>query len=100
MSIIIKSENKSRDLSVFQLFEILQEEFLICELRSRIYPISKHQEYWKQTMEKKKEKILDIAKRNSLPCIFDDHRIKQDLKKELFLKLVTLNFSIKMILKN
>lgn len=83
MSIILKSTNKSRELSVFSLFEILQEEYIVCELRTKIYPFQKHKEYWLGVMDKKKEKIIDIAKRNSLPCIFDDKRIKQDFEKRI-----------------
>lgn len=83
MAITIKSNNKTRDLSVLQLFEILQEEYIVCELRAIIYPLQKHKDYWKETMEKKKEKIVDISRRNSLPCIFDDKRIKEDYQRKV-----------------
>lgn len=83
MSILIKSNNKTRDLSVFQLFDVLQEEFIVCELRIKIYPMQKHKDYWIDLSQKKKEKILDISKRNFLPSIFDDKRIKQDFERRI-----------------
>lgn len=77
------SNNKSRDLSVVQLFEILQEEFIVCELRAEIYPLDKHKDYWRDLMKKKKDKIIDIAKKNALFSIFDDKRIKADYDKRI-----------------
>lgn len=74
----------SKDLSVFQLFDVLQEEYIICELRVKIYPILKHKEYWKNTAQMKKEKILDIANRNSLPCIFDHKEIKKSFEQRVY----------------
>ena len=87
--------NKSRDLSVYQLFEILQEEFIVCELRVKIYPIHVHKEYWKETSLKKKDKILDISKRNSLPSIFDDKRIKESFEKRVINEIGLPNFLYK-----
>ena len=65
---------KSRSLTASQLFEILQEEYIVCELRAKIYPeslttkdnqIVRPQDYWKGLMEKKREKIVDIAPNTS-----------------------------------
>ena len=70
--------------SVYQLFETLQFEYEVCILRSKIYPIVKHKEYWKDTAEKKKEKILDIAKRNNLPCIFDNEQIRKTFREKVY----------------
>ena len=75
---INKSTAKTRELTVFQLFEILQEEYIVCELRAKIYPLQKHKDYWINTMKMKKEKILDIARKNSLPCLFDNDNLKRD----------------------
>lgn len=79
----MNSTQKSRNLSVNQLFEILQEEYIVCELRFKIYPILIHKNYWKDLMEKKKEKIIDIARRNNLFSIFDDKRVKLDFEKKI-----------------
>lgn len=85
----MKSE---KDLSVYQLFETLQKEYVVCELRAKIYPIIKHKEYWKQTAAMKKDKIIDIAKRNCLPSIFDDKRIKRDYELRIYNKVGLPNF--------
>ena len=75
---------KTRDLTIGAFFETLQLEFLVCELRARIYP-DKHKEYWNNIAKNKKEKILDISKRNGdLPCIFSHASIKEGYKKKIF----------------
>jgi hypothetical protein len=75
---------KTRDLSAAQFFETLQLEYLICELRAKIYP-QKHKDYWRGIAENKKERILDISKRNhDLPCIFSHSFIKEDFQKKVF----------------
>ena len=80
------------DVSVFQLFEILQKEYIVCELRIKIYPILKHKDYWRDVARMKKEKISDIAQRNSLPSIFDDRRIKQDFERRIYNETGLPNF--------
>lgn len=94
--IVNKAINKTRDLSVLQLFEILQLEYIVCEIRYKIYPVSITnrggtvvylRDYWKKIMEGKKERILDIAKRKFLPCIFDDNRIKEDFRNKIIPKI-------------
>ncbi len=82
-----KPVRKSRDLSINQFFETLQEEYIICELRVKIFPYEDHKKYWRDIAAKKKVKILDIAKRNLLPCIFDDKRIKQDYEKKIIVEV-------------
>jgi hypothetical protein len=67
---------KHRDIPIYQLLEVLQKEYIICEIRAKIYPTN-HKEYWKELMDRKKAKILDISKKNSLPNIFDSTKIKE-----------------------
>jgi len=76
----------ARKLSFLQLFEVLQQEYIMCQIRYAIYPekvINKEgketypREYWKATAHMKKERILDISKRNSLMNIFDDSYVKE-----------------------
>lgn len=89
------SINKSRNLSVVELFEILQSEYVVCELRAKIYPLDKHKDYWRDLMGKKKVKIIDIAKKNALFSIFDDERIKIDYDKKIIPDLGFPNFIYK-----
>ena len=83
---------KSRNLSVEQLFEILQEEYIVCQLRAKIYPHEKHQQYWLELAEKKKDKIIDIAKKNRLFSIFDSKKLEQDFNKRIVPEIGFPNF--------
>ena len=66
------AELTNNKLSLYQLYIKLQNEYLVCLLRSRIYPLDRHKSYWANVAEKKKEKIEDIAIRNALKSIFND----------------------------
>ncbi len=78
-----ESVKKTRHLSANDFFEILQEEYIVCELRVKIFPYENHRQYWKDIAAKKKIKIMDIAKRNSLPCIFDNKRMKETFESKI-----------------
>ena len=86
---------KSRNLSVEQLFEILQEEYVVCQLRVKIYPHEKHQQYWLELAEKKKDKIIDIAQKNRLFSIFDSKKLEQDFNKRIIPEIGFPNFIYK-----
>lgn len=90
-----RNYQKSRHQTLNEFFEILQQEFIICELRAKIYPLEKHKEYWRGLMLKKKEKIIDIAKKNSLFSIFDDDRIKLDYDRKIIPEIGFPNFIYK-----
>jgi len=76
---------KSRDLPILDYFNILQREYLVSMLRAKIY-----QEPWRgrysQIAEQKREKIDDIATRNTLPSIFDDTQVKREMYKQVYTK--------------
>lgn len=76
--------NISRKLSVHELFDILQEEYIVCKLRAKIYLKDHLKEYWEKVALGKKQKILDIAKKNSLSCIFDHTEIEKEYNKKVF----------------
>jgi hypothetical protein len=86
---------KTRHLSIFQFYEMLQSEYLVLELRSKIYPAISDKEYYKRVMEQKKEKILDIASKNYLPSIFDDPEIKNHKREEIYKPFGMPNFIYK-----
>lgn len=75
---------KSRNLSTFRFFEQLQLEYIVAELRKKIYPSVKDKGYYKKVMKFKKEKIEDICSRNSLPSIFTDPAQKEELYKYVY----------------
>ena len=78
-----KSSMSDKKLSREELFEVLQREYIICELRSQIYPFPHHKQYWQKVGKQKKQKIIDIATKNQSVCIFDSPKIKQQYRDEL-----------------
>lgn len=86
----------TRALSVLELLDVLQEEYFICELRAKIYPVShvnflgveiRHSDYWKRIAEKKKEKIYDIVRRKRIVCIFDDEKLYKEVENRVIPKI-------------
>lgn len=74
---------KSRKLSILEYLDQLQKEFVMYELRIKIYKNSTDIEYFKKSINLKKEKIIEISDRNQLDNIFNNN----DLKKEYYLKI-------------
>ena len=70
-------KKKSRNLSVLEYYEVLQKEYIVAELRRKIYPNRKDKDYYENVMDGKRKKIEDIAHRNNLPSIFSDVDIKK-----------------------
>lgn len=68
-------KKKSRDLSLLDFLIILQKEYIVAELRRKIYR-SKDNDYYSKLMKGKREKVKDIAKRNNLATIFNDDNTK------------------------
>lgn len=71
------SKVKTRDLTIYKYFETLQLEYIVTELRKKIYPSLSDQDYYQRVMDQKKEKIEDIASRNNLLSIFNDKKTKK-----------------------
>lgn len=71
---------KTRNLPVYDYLRQLQKEYIVAELRKKIYPGYKDKAYYTRVMEGKEQKIEDIATRNSLPTIFTD----RDLRTEIY----------------
>lgn len=80
---------KSRNIGIYQFFEILQLEAIVADLRSKIYPRIKDKNYWRKVYEYKKGTTFDIAERNKvegieLPTIFTDDEMLQEYKNRIF----------------
>lgn len=84
---------KSRDQKFREFFEVLQLEYIVAELRYRIYLDEEKKQKSLDIMEMKKKKILDIAVRNSMKTIFEDCKIgctsyyDERLRKELYARI-------------
>lgn len=74
---------KDRDQSLVDFYQSLQKEFVVAELRSKIYFKSKDKKYYKRVMEGKKETITQISERNHLPNIFSNKETHQGIYEEV-----------------
>jgi hypothetical protein len=88
-------KTKTRDLSIFEFYEQLQLEYIVLELRKKIYPSLTDKEYYTRVMDQKREKIIDIASKNYLPSIFTDKKIKQHKYNEVYNAFGLPNFFYK-----
>lgn len=76
--------NKTRNLSIFEFLEVLQKEYICCELRVKTYLHDKQKQYWAEVGEKKKEKILSISQKYTLPTIFSDSSIYKIIEFSIY----------------
>jgi hypothetical protein len=76
---------KSRSLTTYQFFEIVQIEYICALLRSRIYTRSKDKQYWLRVPEGKKQKIEEISIRNNnMANIFTDSDMLSALERRIY----------------
>lgn len=86
---------ESRKLSTYQYFEVLQIEWLVADLRCRIFTNEKDRSYWKKVREGKKVKIENISDKNRLPTIFTDDSLKRELEQRIYNDFTYPNFHYK-----
>lgn len=82
----------NKKLSTYQYFEILQVEWLVADLRCRIYTNEKDCAYWNKVRDGKRAKIESIADKNQLPTIFTDLEMKRDLERRIYNDYTYPNF--------
>lgn len=88
-------KEKSRNLGVYGFFEALQLEWIVADLRLRLYPKPKDKEYWKKVRDGKKRTIEEIGAKNKLPTIFTDDQMKADFNSRVFREQSYPNFFYK-----
>lgn len=86
---------KSRNLSTFQFFEMLQIEWLVADLRFRLSVRSKDKSYWYRVKEGKKQTFEVIAEKNQLPTILTDSDLKTVLESKIYNPKTYPNFHYK-----
>lgn len=69
-------KEKTRNLSTYEYLQILQVEYIVAELRRKIYVKKKDKSYYSRVLEGKERKIKDICQRNSLPSLFEDGGVR------------------------
>lgn len=78
------SNTRSRNISILEYFNILQSEYLLYELRAKIYPFQKDKQRYKDVMKFKVDKINNIALKNNLKTIFNDTNKKAEIEAEFY----------------
>lgn len=79
------SNNKSsRYLTPYQYFEVVQIEWIVAELRRKIYVKKEDREFWKKVAEGKRVTIENISQRNRLPNIFTDLDLLSSLERRIY----------------
>jgi len=77
-------QQKTRNLSVAEYFDVIQREYYIAEFRKKIYYNPKDKRYYGRVMGHKMEKIQDIAERNHLDSIFTSVSKAAEIRGSLF----------------
>lgn len=75
---------KSRNISILEFLENLQLEYLLYELRSKIYPKKEDKIKYKKIMQFKEDKIFDICSKNNLRNIFNDGEILNEIESKFY----------------
>lgn len=70
--------------SIIEYFESLQIEYLITQIRRKIYTTASDKRHYDKVMNLKEEKINDIAIKNSLKTIFNSPEKKAELIAKVF----------------
>lgn len=81
---IKRSTYKSRNLPVLELLARLEVEYVVWELRRKIYPERRMKDYYEKGMAMKKERILDISLRNNISNLFTDENRRQRAYSEVY----------------
>lgn len=74
----------NRNLSMLDYLKQLQLEFLLYELRIKIYPKSEDRTKFKGILEYKENKIIDICQKNGLDNIFTSGEILKEIEGEFY----------------
>jgi len=80
------------EISPQKLFDVLQKEYIVCIIRSKIYPIEKHKKYWSDLAERKKLKIINLKTKYNLYSIFDDVMIYKSVHDKIINEFGLPNF--------
>ena len=74
----------NRNLSILDYLKQLQLEYLLYELRIKIYPKAEDKQKFKGILEYKESKILDICKKNGLDNMFTSGEILIEIESEFY----------------
>lgn len=76
---------KDRNITISEYLNVLQKEYIVAEIRYKIYPRPKDKIFYKnKVMNGKKRKIDDIGSRNNLPTIFNCFLTKDKMYQSIY----------------
>jgi len=73
---------EKRNLSALEYLKVLEDEWWVCNLRKKIYPSKKDKDYYNNSANLKKSRIIEISERNDLPHIFNNKDMMKDLNRK------------------
>lgn len=74
----------NRNLSILDYLKQLQLEYLLYELRIKIYPKSSDKKKFKEILDYKENKIIDICKKNNLHNMFNNGEILKEIENDFY----------------
>jgi hypothetical protein len=86
---------KDRDIPITEYLDVLQKEFLVAEIRHKIYSKINDKQFWEKVMKGKKRKIEDICFRNKIDNIFTSDEEKRRMYSVVYNEHGLPNFNYK-----
>lgn len=80
----IVPKKKSRNLSTLEFLEVLQIEWIVADLRAKIYPKINDKNFWKNVRAGKEATIKKISENNKLPNIFTDSDLLRTIEERVY----------------
>lgn len=75
---------KERNLSTLDYYDLMQKEYIIAEIRRKIYFSPKDKKYYQKVLDYKKNVIEEISVRNSLNSIFNDEILMKKYRDMIY----------------
>lgn len=82
----MEQPKKTRHLSTYNYLQVLQLEYIVAELRRKIYVKKKDKDFYSRVLVGKEKKIRDICLRNSLPSLFTSDEEKSNYYGQVYSK--------------
>lgn len=73
--------NKTRHLSPLEYLKVLQEEWYVNDLRSKIAPNFRDRNFHRRVADLKAKRVQEMCERNKIPCIFATEQSLEEYKK-------------------
>lgn len=71
-------------MTTFEYFQKLQLEYIVTQLRLRIYRAKTDKEFYARALQGKKLKIEEIGIKNRIPTIFTDKDLFESFEKKIY----------------